>query len=787
MRSTRVHELAKELGVGNKEVISAAKDAGVLLKTSSNSLDADTAEKIRKRLSSKTPKPDTKPANEVKVFESGGEETTERRSSAGVTRRRKKKEKPSAQKPEEKPTPDSGTEPKPELPAHDAKTELAAGKKPAKSKSAETDPEKEKVAEQIKEALVRKLTSKKKEYVVDEKKFRRKQEIRRKKPPQNRQSSPLSPQPSPGSPPAGKKNVKIGETITLEDLARRMEVRLRDVRAKAKSIGLDASKSLLDYETAILIAAEYGMDVEVDRFDESVYLDEKEAGFGNEAPRPPVVSVMGHVDHGKTTLLDALRKSNVASGEAGGITQHIGAYRVASGDRRIVFIDTPGHEAFTSMRARGAKINDMAILVVAADDGVKEQTVEAINHAEAAGVPVIVAVNKIDKDGADPESVKRQLSERGLVPEEWGGNTLFTEISAKTGRGLKEFLDLILLQADILELKAPQTGLARGIVLESRIDKGRGAILDMIVTKGELKVGDNMVAGIFSGRVRGISDENGVKLKNAGPSMPVEVMGLSGAADAGENFYVVRNEKTARAIVENRKTEAGQSELRTLPGVPLPDAAKMMQVAEEETAKELFLIIKADTQGSVEAIKESVEKIETEKCSVKIVHSGVGGISGTDVELAHVTKALIFGFNVRPDAKAASDSSSMGILIETHSVVYEIVERIKQIMEGLLDPVIEEETLGRARVVDTFRMSGQTIIAGCKVEDGKVLRGGSIRVVRDGTVIYESKVGSLKRFKDDVREVLSGYECGLTIENFNDIKVGDVFEIYSLKETAQHL
>lgn len=785
MRSTRVHELAKELRVSNKEVLSAARDAGVLLKTSSNSLDADTAEKIRKRLSSKTPEPDKKPVNEVKVFESGGEKTTERRSSSGVTRRRQKKEKIADEKPGEKPAPDSAAEP--ELPANGAKTELAAGEKPAKSKPAETDPEKEKVAEQIKEALVRKLTSKKKEYVVDEKKFRRKQEIRRKKPPQNRQSSPAPPRPSADSTPLVRKNVKIGETITLEDLARRMEVRLRDVRAKARSIGLDASKSLLDYETAILIAAEYGMDVEVDRFDESVYLDEKEAGFGNEAPRPPVVSVMGHVDHGKTTLLDALRKSNVASGEAGGITQHIGAYRVASGDRRIVFIDTPGHEAFTSMRARGAKINDMAILVVAADDGVKEQTVEAINHAEAAGVPIIVAVNKIDKDGADPESVKRQLSERGLVPEEWGGNTLFTEISAKTGQGLKEFLDLILLQADILELKAPQTGLARGIVLESRIDKGRGAILDIIVTKGELKVGDNMVAGAFSGRVRGISDENGVKLKNAGPSMPVEVMGVSGAADAGENFYVVRNEKTARAIVENRRMEAGQSELRTLPGAPVPDAAKMMQATEKEEAKELFLIIKADTQGSVEAIKESVEKIETEKCSVKIVHSGVGGISGTDVELAHVTKALIFGFNVRPDAKAASDSSSMGILIETHSVVYEVVERVRQIMEGLLDPVIEEETLGRARVVDTFRMSGQTIIAGCKVEDGKVLRGGSIRVVRDGTVIYESKVGSLKRFKDDVREVLSGYECGLTIENFNDIKVGDVFEIYSLKETAQQL
>ena len=367
-----------------------------------------------------------------------------------------------------------------------------------------------------------------------------------------------------------------------------MEVNLREVRIKAKSIGLNTRPdNPFDYETATLIAAEYGLDVEVDRFDEAAYLDDKEAGFENEAPRRPVVSVMGHVDHGKTTLLDTLRKSNIALGEAGGITQGIGAYKVPYGDRQIVFIDTPGHEAFTAMRARGAKINDIAILVVAADDGVKEQTIEAANHIKAAGVPIIVAIIKIDKEDADPENVKKQLSEHGLVAEEWGGDTLFTEISAKTGQGLKEILELILLQADILELKAPHKGLARGVVLESRLDKGRGAIADVIVTKGCLKVGDHLAAGLFSGKVRALVDENGVRLKSAEPSMPVEIMGLSGVPDAGESFHVVCDEKTARAIVENRRRELGQTEA---PAVPKPlslDSLKMMKPSEEDTAKEL--------------------------------------------------------------------------------------------------------------------------------------------------------------------------------------------------------
>ncbi len=786
MKSKRVYELAKELGVSNKDVISAAADIGVVFASHSSSVDADTAEKIERHFSAS---PDEKPSGDkVEVLKSdSGEETVETRSSSGrVVRRRKKREKPAEEEPQEKAAPDSEPEPAPGPEPAVAKQDAPAPP-PEKAKSPEPDPEKEKLAEQMRDALVPKLTPKKKEYVVDEKNFRRKQEIRKKKTPQTRRSS-SSAAPPAASPPSGKKNLRIGETITLDDLARRMGVKLRDVRTKAKGAGLDIHPSIpFDYETATLIAAEYGLDVDVDRFDESVYLDDKESGFGDDATRPPVVSVMGHVDHGKTTLLDAFRKSNVASGEAGGITQQIGAYKVVSGDRQIVFIDTPGHEAFTSMRARGAGINDMAILVVAADDGVKAQTIEAMNHAKAAGVPVIVAVNKIDKEDADSEGVKRQLSERGLVPEEWGGDTLFAEVSAKSGQGLKELLELILLQADVLELRAPQTGLARGIVLESRLDKGRGAVANVIVTKGTLKVGDHAVAGLFSGRVRALSDENGAKVKNAGPSMPVEVMGLSAAPGAGDDFYVVRDEKIARAIVENRRNELEQSEAQAVPRPLSLDAVEMMKPPEEEDTKQLSLIIKGDTQGSVEAIKDSIEKIKTDKCSVKIVHSAVGAISGTDVDLAHVTEAAILGFNVRPDAKTATDASARGILIETYSIVYEIMERIEQMMEGLLDPVVNEETLGHARILEIFRMSGQRTVAGCAVDDGKVLRGENVRVVRDGTVVYESKVGSLKRFKDDVKEVQSGYECGLTVENFNDIKVGDVLEVYSLKETAQQL
>ena len=811
MSSRRVHELAGEIGVSSKEILSAAeKIGGIYLKTASSSIESEDAEKIRRFLTAPPEPEKPKPAeDQVKTIESAVGKVVETRKKTGAVVRRRRK--PAAETPQETPeaAPPAPSSPKPpaaDEPAQESvqKKPPAAPPKPQKPKEPkEVDPEKEILARRMKDALVSDLSKKsdeppsrppsaprKKEYVVDdEKSLRRRQDNIRRQRQQRPQQGASSP-PSAPAPPPGKKSVKIGETITLDDLARRMEIRIGDVRAKARSVGVDPrSAAALDYETATLIAAEYGLDVEVDRFDESDYLNDRAAGLKDEDSRPPVVSVMGHVDHGKTTLLDTLRNANVASGEAGGITQHIGAYRVASGDRRIVFIDTPGHEAFTSMRARGASINDIVILVVAADEGVREQTIEAVSHAKAAGVPVIVAVNKIDKEGADPENARRQLSEHGLVSEEWGGDTMFANISAKSGAGIKELLELIILQSDVLELKAPGSGLAKGVVLESRLDKGRGAIADVIVTQGRLSVGDQIVAGLFCGKIRALTDDAGAKVKTAGPSTPVEVMGLPGVPEAGEMFHVVKDEKTARQIVENRRIVLGRQDAPSVPQPLSMDSLKTMPSPEEQEAgpKEFSLILKSDTQGSAEAVRDSIKKLDTEKCSVKIAHSAVGGISGADVELAYVTGSIILGFNVRPDSKAAADASERGVVIETYPVVYELVDRVKLAMEGLLDPLVEEETRGHARVKEVFRISGQRIVAGCVVDDGKVLRGQNVRIVRNGAVVYESTVGSLRRFKDDVREVQSGYECGMTIENFSDVKVGDVFEVFRLNETAQQL
>ena len=805
MKSQRVHELADELGVKSKEVLAAAEKAGISgLKTASSSVDPETADRLRRAVTAAPEPQKEKPAEDtVRTMESSsGGNITETRKKTGVVIRRRRKAAPVA-KPEESVNAEEPAA-KDSVPAGAPK---AAPKKPSKSvkPKEEADPEKEMLARQMKDALAPDLsqtppapprptpTQRKKEYVVDdERNLRRRQDnIRRQRQQRPQQGSAAPPRAhSPAAPPPGKKSVKIGETISLDDLARRMEIRLKDVRAKAKSVGVNPRAAEdLDYETATLIAAEYGLEVEVDRFDENVFLDDKEANFADEGPRPPVVCVMGHVDHGKTTLLDTLRSANVASGEAGGITQHIGAYTVTLEDRSISFIDTPGHEAFTSMRARGASINDMVILVVAADEGVREQTVEAVNHAKAAGVPVVVAVNKIDNEGADPDKVRTQLSEHGLVSEEWGGDTMFANISAKTGEGIKDLLELILLQADVLELKAPHSGLAKGVVLESRLDKGRGAIADVIVTRGKLNTGDQVVAGPFSGKIRALTGDGGAKIKSAGPSTPVELMGLSGVPEAGEAFHVVKDEKTARAIVENRRMFLGRQDAPSVPQPLSADSLLMMQSPEdaEDGPKELSVILKADTQGSVEALKDSIGKLESDKCTVKTAHSAVGGISGTDVELAYVTNSIILGFNVRPDSKAAADAEERGIVVETYPVVYELVDRIKQAMEGLLDPLVEEEMLGHAHVKEVFRMSGRRIVAGCVVDDGKVLRGQSVRIVRDGAVVYESTVGSLRRFKEDVREVQSGYECGMTVENFNDVKVGDVLEVFRLKETAQQL
>ncbi|MCL4244321.1 MAG: translation initiation factor IF-2 [Candidatus Dadabacteria bacterium] len=591
--------------------------------------------------------------------------------------------------------------------------------------------------------------------------------------------------PFPGKP--SRRTVKIGESINLGELARMMGIKAGELIKKLISMGMRATvNQALDHETAALLAEEFDFDVSVDIFEEKDLLLEEPDVDENRAlaQRPPVVTVMGHVDHGKTTLLDSIRQTNVVGGEAGGITQHIGAYSVDVDGRRVSFVDTPGHEAFTAMRARGAKVTDVVILVVAADDGVMPQTVEAVNHARAAEVPIIVAINKVDKPEANLERIKRQLADIGLISEEWGGDTLFAEVSAKQKTGIKELLELVLLQADILELKADRDKRANGFVIEAVLDKGRGPVATVIIREGTLRIGDYIVTGTTMGKVRALMDDKGKRVTEAGPSMPVEIMGISGVPEAGDRFYVVKDEKAARDVVSHRETKIRETAAAK---ERKPTLENLFESLEQDEAKELPLIVKADTQGSVEAVSESISKLGTEKCQVKIVHSGVGGITETDVVLASASNAIIVGFNVRPDAKALEIAEREAVSLELHSIIYKLIDRVRSAMEGLLDPIVKEKITAHAEIRETFSISRIGTIAGCMVTDGKVSRDNGVRVVRDGVTVFEGKLASLKRFKDDVKEVNAGYECGIGIERFNDVKVGDVLEFYTHEEFKQEL
>lgn len=660
-------------------------------------------------------------------------------------------------------------------------------KKAKKSKPLKEEIHDEETLEQLKRAFRTKVPSRK-EYVIQNKKPKLRQNFDG--PGRNRGAYPADghdAQVLPASPAhTAKRNIKVGETVVVSELAKMMSVKAAEVVKKLMTMGTGATiNQSIDSDTAELVADEFGFNVTVERFvEDDLLFDQDESQDEEKMPRPPVVTVMGHVDHGKTTLLDSIRETNVVAGEAGGITQHIGAYAVNIKDSTIVFVDTPGHEAFTSMRARGASITDIVILVVAADDGVMPQTVEAVNHAKAAGVPIIVAINKVDKEGADVEKIRRELSEVDLVSEQWGGDTLFAEVSAKKKKGISELLELVLLQADILELRASPDKKANGVVVEAELDKGKGAVSTVIVKEGTLQVGDCVVSGVHSGKIRALTDDKGKTVKSVGPSMPVKIMGLSGVAEAGEKFHVVKDEKTAKEVTSHRLDKIRSRKVITTPKLSLED---LFSSIENEEAKELSLIIKADTQGSVEALRESLEKLSTEKCRVKIVHSGAGGINETDVVLASASNAVVVGFNVRPDANALKISEKEGVSLELHSIIYDVVSRVKSAMEGLLEPIRKEVVVAHMDVRELFHVSRVGTIAGCMVSDGKVSRDNSIRVVRDGAVVFDGKVSSLRRFKDDVKEVPSGYECGITIENFNDVKQGDVFELYKLEEIKQEL
>jgi translation initiation factor IF-2 len=583
-----------------------------------------------------------------------------------------------------------------------------------------------------------------------------------------------------------KKRIKVFETISVGDLAHRMSVKANQVIAKLMALGVMATvNQVLDIDTATLIAADFGYEVEQGVTEESIVLQLEEQEVGGELlSRPPVVTVMGHVDHGKTSILDAIRKTDVALGEAGGITQHIGAYYVRSSEGDVVFLDTPGHAAFTEMRSRGAKVTDVVVLVVAADDGVMDQTREAINHAQAAKVPIVVAVNKIDKANANPDRVKRELAELGLVSEEWGGDVIYCETSAKKGIGIENLLNNILLQAEILELKADPNRKARGRVIEAQLHKGRGAVATVLVQEGTLRLGEPIVIGQHSGKVRTLINDKGEYVKEAGPATPIEIQGLSGVPQAGDEFNVVKDDKMAKSVSASRQLKIRESELGSATKISLDKLFEQMELGD---VKELRVILRSDVQGTLEAFGKAIEELSTEMIKVKVLHEGTGTITESDVLLASASEAIIIGFNVRPPVKAKELAGKEHVDIRFYDVIYHALDDIKKAMAGLLDPEFKEAVIGSAEVRETFSVPKIGTIAGCYVIDGKVARNAKVRVLRDGVVIYTGQMGSLRRFKDDAKEVASGYECGIGIENFNDIKVGDVIEAFIMEEVAASL
>jgi len=580
---------------------------------------------------------------------------------------------------------------------------------------------------------------------------------------------------------ASKKRFKVYETITVGDLAQKMKVKASEVIAKLMGLGVMATiNQPVDVETSMLIATDFGYEVEqgITQEIEIQMLNEAEEG-GEKKTRPPVVTVMGHVDHGKTSILDAIRKTDVALGEAGGITQHIGAYHVRSNAGPVTFVDTPGHAAFTEMRSRGAQVTDIVILVVAADDGVMDQTREAIHHAQAAHVPIIVAVNKIDKDNADVDRVKRELSDLNLVPEDWGGETIYCETSAKQNIGIDELMESIQLVAEMQELGADASRKAVGRVIEAQLHKGRGPVATVLIQEGTLHLGENFVVGQFSGKVRAMLDDKGRNMKTAGPSMPVEVQGLSGVPSAGDEFIVVTDEKMARSVSQVRALKARETELGAKSKISLD---KLFEQMSEGDVQELRVVLRADVQGTLEAFAKAAEDLSTKEIKVRILHEGTGTITETDIMLASASDAIIIGFNVRPSVKVKELAIQENVDVRSYDVIYHALDDIRKAMVGMLEPTFEEEVIGLAEVRETFSVPKVGTIAGCAVIDGKILRNARVRVLRDGVVIYTGKIESLRRFKDDVKEVQTGYECGIGVERFNDIKVGDSLEAFIMNE-----
>jgi translation initiation factor IF-2 len=816
MVNIRAYKLAEELGIDRSEIVEKAALVGVTLKSAMASIGEEGVEKIRAKFGEKAAKG---VVTERRVTREGG---------SAVIRRRKKAEpepppepevpaapepiaaaeaptleageaapsalEPSPDEPVLEPPPEIGTPPAEEIqPPDQAAPAAAAGAKPAQAPGRELPgpaPDRRDGKEGKQRKLVREVVNlREQERLARQATGRghgRRQvtvDPRAMTSPRRRRRDAAPPKtPAKAPPRESKRVVRVAGNVAVGELARMLGAKAPEVQRKLMALGTMVSiNQSIDVETARKIAADFGYEVNDVGFHEQEYLDvpKEAAGDANAVERPPVVTVMGHVDHGKTSLLDALRKTDVVAGEAGGITQHVGAYQVTIDGKKLTFIDTPGHAAFTEMRARGAQVTDIVILVVAATEGIMPQTVEAIHHSKAAGVPIVVAINKCDLPGAEPQQARQRLMEHDLVPEDFGGDVICVDVSAKKGTGLSKLLEMVSLQAELLELTADTSVRAKGVVLEARLDKGRGPVATVLIQEGTLRRGDVVVVGTHWGRARAMEDENGNRVKEAGPSVPVQVTGLSGISESGQPIHVVESERVGKEIVDHR---LAQQRAKPAEARPMFTLDEFFAKAEGGGVKELAIVIKADVHGSVEALREALLKQSTDAVKVDIIHAGVGAITETDVMLAKASGAIIIGFQVRPDPAARQEAEGQGVDIRVYKVIYEVVDEVKSAMVGLLPPTVTEEFQGRAEVRETFAVPKIGTIAGCYVSEGKVNRADLCRLVRDGVQVYEGKVGSLKRFKDDAREVASGFECGIGIDGYNDVKIGDMIETYQLAE-----
>ena len=809
MAKIRAYKLAEELGIERAEIVDKAAEVGVELKSPMSSLDDDEADQLRGKLGGKVL------AKKGEVVE----RRMEGRGGATIIRRKRKKVEPepelaiaeAAEAVSEQSEPESVLpEPEPAVAAADAIVEAeaaqagaeggdaaAAAAAPQRDAEKPAEPETPRAAKPKKqfrevvnlreqEQLARQAvgrTTVRRPVTVDPRAF---QSPRRKR----RDTAAKTAEATAGAKPkVSKRAVQVDGEISVAELAKQLGAKAAEVQGKLMGYGtMVGINQTVDAETAGKVAESYGFEIQDTGFKEAEALASGQAPSDEAdlAPRPPVITVMGHVDHGKTSLLDALRKTDVVAGEAGGITQHIGAYQVTVDGATLTFIDTPGHAAFTQMRARGAQATDLVILVVAASEGVMPQTQEAISHAKAAGVPIVVAVNKCDLPGADPKRTRQSLLEHELVPEEFGGDTICVDVSAKTGAGLDKLLEMLALQAEVLELRSDPGKPASGVVLEAQLDKGRGPVATILVKEGTLRRGDSLVVGTSHGRIRAMQDENGKRVDEAPPSTPVQVIGLSSVPESGDVFHVAESERVAKEVAEYREGQQ-RGQIATAPKLRRSLEDLFAEAAGEGGVKELFVVLKADVHGSLEAVRDALLKLSTDEVKVDVVHAGVGAISENDVNLAETTNSIVVGFNVRPDPAGRKAAEASGIDMRMYRVIYELTDEVKLAMAGLLPPRREEKLLGRAEVRETFTIPKVGTIAGCYVTEGRIDRKGHARLIRDGIVVYDGAISSLKRFKDDVKEVRESFECGIGIANFNDIKVGDVIECYTVEEFARTL